>query len=606
MQWWQEFHFLRPYWLIALIIPVLFYYGVVKYRKVISSWADICDENLLEFLLIKSENNKRRTPLILAIFIMIFIILALSGPTWMKKNNPSLSIDNPVMILLNVSSDMWVKDISPSRIVRAKYIVKDLIKQFKSTETGFLVYSREPFIITPLTEDVSLIDNLLPMIDLDIMPENGDRLDRAINLAVDRLNEAGYKKGNIIVLATDVGERFDAALDSANNASKIGFDINIIGINSKNNEKLKMIAEKGSGLYISYNQSLDGLIDKINDVLVNELKQSDNMQTVWIDMGYYFLFLPAFILLYFFRKGVLIILFLLSVTSVAEASWFLNKNQQAMKFFEEKDYGKAEKTFEDKKWKAVSAYRNGDFDVSYDNFSSFNDLVSLYNQGNALAKSGKIEDAIKKYEEVLKQDANFEDARFNLEYLKKQQQNQQNQQNQNSENKNKDSEKQQNSQKQNKDNNNDGQKNKENENDKNQEQNDKNLLDENNSQQSDNSEQKDKKNQQNSNTGEENSDENDMQNSKGDENQKSTDKSKGDEKDNENNVDKQNDENKPNNDGEEQEIKTTVNVKEGKNTPEDQEKIRARLQKFREIPEDKGGLLRAFIKREYDKKRYND
>ena len=41
-----------------------------------------------------------------------------------------------------------------------------------------------------------------------------------------------------------------------------------------------------------------------------------------------------------------------------------------------------------------------------------------------------------------------------------------------------------------------------------------------------------------------------------------------------------------------------------KQSPEEREKIRARMQKFRKIPEDKGGLLRAFIKKEYAKKRY--
>ena len=39
---------------------------------------------------------------------------------------------------------------------------------------------------------------------------------------------------------------------------------------------------------------------------------------------------------------------------------------------------------------------------------------------------------------------------------------------------------------------------------------------------------------------------------------------------------------------------------------EEKEKIRAREQRFREIPEDKGGLLRAFIYKEYQKQRYKD
>ena len=36
------------------------------------------------------------------------------------------------------------------------------------------------------------------------------------------------------------------------------------------------------------------------------------------------------------------------------------------------------------------------------------------------------------------------------------------------------------------------------------------------------------------------------------------------------------------------------------------EEVQAKVQRFREIPDDKGGLLRAFIQQEYLKKRYGD
>jgi len=44
----------------------------------------------------------------------------------------------------------------------------------------------------------------------------------------------------------------------------------------------------------------------------------------------------------------------------------------------------------------------------------------------------------------------------------------------------------------------------------------------------------------------------------------------------------------------------------GAKSEDEKEKIRARLQKFREVPEDKGGLLRALIKKEYQLNRYNE
>lgn len=77
-----------------------------------------------------------------------------------------------------------------------------------SSQAGLIVYSSEPFLITPIT-DVQLVENLLPEISRDIMPENGDRPDRAINLAVEKLQNAGYREGNIVIFAPDAGQGFD-------------------------------------------------------------------------------------------------------------------------------------------------------------------------------------------------------------------------------------------------------------------------------------------------------------------------------------------------------------------------------------------------------------
>jgi len=428
MEWWQDFHFLRPYWLLALPLLFFIYRGLVKNDTVQSSWANVCDEHLLNFLLVKGQNKQRKLPYILSLFILFFMIIALSGPTWVKKSNPTLSVDNPVMIMLNMSENMWAKDVSPSRFIRSKYLIKDLLQSFQSTESGLLVYSSEPYVITPMTEDVNIIDNILPALEMNIMPEDGDRLDRAINLAVERLKSSGYAEGNLIVLTADAGERFDAALESAAQARDNGFEVNIIKVSNAENEKLPMIAEKGGGLYLDYKQNMQPLSKKINDILEVELKQSENMQTVWEDMGYYLLWLPAFLLLYYFRSGVMAVILLCLFANTASAGWFLNDNQEAMRYFTAQQYDKAQAKFTDSQWKGAAAYKNGDFANAYDSFAQGDDLTSLYNQGNALAKSGKIAEAIAKYEEVLEKDRSFEDAQFNLDYLKQMQQQQEQQQ----------------------------------------------------------------------------------------------------------------------------------------------------------------------------------
>lgn len=614
MTWFQDFHFLRPWWLLGLIIPAAVYVFTYKNSQIQSAWQKVCDKNLLDYLLIKNNGTKGYKASVSAALITLFLVMALAGPTWLKKENPALSVENPVMILLNMSGEMWNKDVSPSRIERAKYVIKDLTKSLKNTESGLIVYSKEPFMITPLTEDTSLIDNIMSALQLDIMPQDGDRLDRAIELAVSRMQKTGLPHGNLIVITSNVGERFDAALTGASQASDAGFDVNIVNISKTTNDKLQMVADKGNGLYLNYQQSLAPLIQKINDITAKEIKQSKNMQTVWEDMGWYLLWLPALLFLFSFRRGAFVIIWgCFFNIYTAEASWFLNDNQEALHDFEKQNYAEAAEKFTDTQWKGAAAYKNGDYEAAYENFLQKTDATALYNQGNALAKGGKIAEAIKKYEEALQKQPDFADAKFNLEYLKKQQQ-QKNQQNQQQkQEKNKQKQKQQNEQ-QNTNENTAQQKQplqKQQNQDEKQSQKEQAANANNSKQQQNNQKQQSSSRQQ----------EQQKQQAQSSENNSLEKQSEADNKPNK--LDKRNSkaakseqeqtetaEQKKtaavsNEDGQEKQQAEAVGVKDEK-TAERQEKIRARLQKFRQVPEDKGGLLRAMIQKEYAQKRYKN
>ena len=654
MAWLQEFHFLRPYWLLALIIPFLLGWKFWKNESIKSSWAEVCDEHLLKFLLIKGQNQERRYPFVLAVVICALTVVALSGPTWVKKENPALMVNNPVMLLLNMSSDMKKNDVTPSRAERAKFILKDLTEMLQSAEVGLIVYTHEPFMITPLTEDAAMVRHLLPALSEDIMPVNGDRLDRAIDLAVERMTAAGYHSGNVAVLTGDAGEKFDAALKSAAEAHHKGFDVSVIKINARPNDKLQQIAQKGGGVYINYNGDMRVLTQKISDLYAKELKKSENMQAVWDDMGYYLFWLPALLLLYYFRRGVLTVLLICLLSGTAHANWFLNDNQEAMRLFESKQYEAARQKFKDLHWRGAAAYKSGEYKEALKQFSAEEGLDALYNQGNALAKAGKIDEAIKKYEEVLAQDKDFEDARFNLEYLKRQQQQEQNQQQKSdqkeqnqdkqqgqSEQKQDQSQQQQEQQKQEQQEQQSGNQQQQQQNQQDQQQQDGNHQQSEEQKQSggeDNQAQQEE-NQDNQND----SEKEDNSQSAGQSEQQSSAGKQENEQDSRSSDDKQNSNQQPqqsDNEGsdgqsqqqpqnqqpegqedsdKQQDAAAAMSDEQGEKeaqamqgsvgkeeAPEEKEKYRARMQRFREIPEDKGGLLRAFILKEYRSNRYKD
>ena len=560
----QNFHFLRPWYLLLLVLPIFVFLRYFRGLGAQSSWQKIIDKRLLDYLLIKGSAAKRRIFIYTGLIGIIIAIISVAGPTFQKIEIPALEVENPTMLLLNLSSDMKETDLRPNRLSRAKYKIEDFLKMLKSVQAGLIVYTDEPYMISPLTDDMNILQNLLPAIDLDIMPSNGDRLDRAIDMAVEKIKSAGYANGQLIIFAPDVGQNFDWALAAAKKAKSQGFAINIIGTTAKPSEKLALVAKTGGGNYWNL-QSDDAKIASLAKLInkpEGDMKKSKNTRNIWLDIGWYLLSLPMLCCLMFFRRGLLVVFFVV-ISTDAYAGFFLNSNQEALRLFNSEQYDKASQKFTDNNWKAASLYRLGDYQKASKLYQNDNSVTGLYNQGNALAKSGNIKEAIAKYEEVLKQAPNHEDAKFNLEYLKQnQQQNQQQNQNSSQQNQNDKQDQQDNNNQQNSQSNQDTQGNQNSENE----------------QQSD-AEASDKNQSQNSSENEQNADKNSQSY--------------------QNLLDEQTQQNF------EQQTSSGAKLDQGEKDEQYEEQVQAKMQQYRDIPEDPGGLLKALIYQQYRQNRYN-
>ena len=582
MSFFENFHFLRPLWLLTLL-PLLFLgRGLWNGLKNTSAWETVCDKNLLDFLIVKGSSRQRRVIRYLALIGLLSGIIALSGPTWRKKQMPVFSPANPVMLLLNLSSDMEGTDITPNRLSRAKFAIDDLLKNLKA-QVGLIVYTSEPYLITPITDDTKIISNLLPAISRDIVPENGDRLNRAIDLAVESLQAGHYNYGNIVVFAADIGQELNATLSSATKSHDDGYKINVVDVTAGNNEKLRMLASKGDGTYLNISSNINVLAEQINSHINSELQKTKNQQEIWEDSGYWFLLISMLCFIYFFRRGVLVILLFLSISGNSHAGFFTNANQDAARAFATGDYATAANKFSVTDWKAAASYRNRDYHAAESLYRQGEGIENMYNLGNALAKSGKIEDAIKQYEEVLKINPEHEDAKFNLEYLKQQQNNNSQQNNQNEQGQNGADDQQQ------------GQSGEQSSSENQQDQNDTSNPEDNDNKES------------SSASSEQNSDQNQNDDSSPEQ-------------------DGQNFQNSPSDNNEKDEKSSAEQFVPAGGTPDEKtnddpaaatpkisnekgkfdEEAQAREMSYRNIPENPGGLLRAFIYKEYSKNRYGD
>jgi len=125
----------------------------------------------------------------------------------------------------------------------------------------------------------------------------------------------------------------------------------------------------------------------------------------------------------------LMILLVSLAPSVSAWGWqdlLQTKDQQAKEMMDSGQFAKAHETFLREDWRAASAYRAGDYAKAATLYSAVKHIEDAhYNQGNALARLGKYQQAINEYNKTLAMNPNHDDAIANRklveELLKKQQ-----------------------------------------------------------------------------------------------------------------------------------------------------------------------------------------
>jgi len=447
----SEFHFLRPDWLWGLPPALLLLFWMARRQLRSRSWQAVCDPELLPHLLLGRSVRRANWPLWFFLFGLLLCVLALAGPVWQRQPQPLFRQQSALVVLFDLSRSMQAADLKPSRFLRARLKIEDLLRQRKEGQTALIVFAADAFTVTPLTEDRHTIEALLKSIDPGMMPAQGSRPDRAILLGLGLLQQAGLKQGRLLLVTDE--DRPEGTLTEARKLPEQGFELAVLGVGTQqgapipqsgggffkdnqgnlvlpqlNRSGLEQLASAGNGPYhsISVDDSdLRSLLAGLDDHSLNQAGQHTSVTgDIWREEGVWLLWPLVLLAAFAFRRGWLLVLPLLFLLPApAEAfSWqelWQTPDQQAAQAFEQQDYTSAAQRFEDSRWKATALYRDGKFTEAAKLLDDPQDADDFYNQGNALAKQGDLQAALKAYDQALKQDPEHADARFNKELVEK-------------------------------------------------------------------------------------------------------------------------------------------------------------------------------------------
>jgi Ca-activated chloride channel family protein len=442
----DDFHFLRPLWLLALPLGPLLAWSLWRRLHEGVQWREVCDPHLLPHLLVAPSAARRKWPYWILVVATTLALLALAGPAWERLEQPVYRTLNARAVVLDLSRSMDATDYQPSRLMRARFKVVDILRRSRDRPVGLAVFAADGFIITPLTQDANTLISLLPAVDTDIMPAQGSRADLGLQAAARMLERGDARRGEVILITDGVkGQRAESRAAKLRTA---GFRVSVLAAGTPEGapipvqgggffkqldggivvamtdyDALRAIARAGGGRFASLSNDdsdIDYLLpDEVPQPLRLDMQAVERTSEVWRDRGPWLLLLLLPLAALAFRRGWLALIPLTIAVMPAPAravTWddlWTRSDQQAARALELGDPARAASVARDPLWKGGALYRDEQYEEAADTFAESDETTAHYNRGNALARAGRLRQALSAYDTVLGANPRHPDALYN-------------------------------------------------------------------------------------------------------------------------------------------------------------------------------------------------
>ena len=426
--------------------------------------------------------TRRRWGFSLLLLGLALAITSLARPQWGFTWEEKKQRGRDIIFAIDTSKSMLATDLQPNRLTRAKLAAEDLLNQLEGDRVGLLAFAGTAFLQAPLTSDFGAVRESLQELDTDIIPRGGTDLADAIRAADEAFGKGESEhraliffsdgeelEENAVVASRKYRDRFHVFTVGLGTPEGSLIPVPVKGggteflkdddgqyVKTKLDEpRMREVAEAGGGFYVALRDGPAEMQRIVRDGLGKMKEQETDARFTRMPIEHYQWPLGAAIaafvaaLLLGERKRVAKVA---KVARVAVAALVLlaaraEARHAGIEKFEAKDYAGSLGEFDgDLKKRDVAelqfdagaaAYQLGDYNRAADAFSRALGTAApelknsaAYNLGNTLArlavkhhkkenKIGDLKDAVKQYDEVLKDDPKHEDAKHNRDIVTK-------------------------------------------------------------------------------------------------------------------------------------------------------------------------------------------
>lgn len=314
----QHFHFLRPYWLLIMIIVPFIFLSFSRREDNLLFWKKFMSAEIISKLTVSATGHNWLSPKNMMLVVGVIISIILSGPTWQQQESPFTEDKSVLIIALDVSETMNQADIQPSRLLRAKQKIIELLEIRGDANTALIAYSGSAHVVMPVTNDSEMILHFLDSLNNNLMPKSGKRPQEILPIAKE-LFRPTLVPGTLLMMgdgaSAETVSQFASFFESHSH-QLIVWAFGIDGLSSQQDasddsdysvipmqlSQLESLVDESNGRLVLMTHDKQD-INRVSRAIENNLVIVEDSSRPWLDSGYPLVFVVALLFLFWFRRG---------------------------------------------------------------------------------------------------------------------------------------------------------------------------------------------------------------------------------------------------------------------------------------------------------------
>jgi Ca-activated chloride channel homolog len=249
---------------LLILIPIFLFFFIWRSMIRAAALGRIGDAELVQKLLAQVSPFRRQLKSFLWLIMLATLILALARPVWGIEEQIIRTEGIQIIIAMDISRSMDATDISPSRLIRARLDILDLLRMLEGNDVGIVVFAQEAYAYMPLSYDIDAAEVFLNGISTDMLTLQGTNIPSAIEISLGSFERRSPAQ-KVIVLISDGENHEGDAIDAAQIAAEQNIIIYTIGYGSPEGSTIPIYGANGE--LIDYKTNADGsLVLSVLDV----------------------------------------------------------------------------------------------------------------------------------------------------------------------------------------------------------------------------------------------------------------------------------------------------------------------------------------------------